>query len=78
MAMVKKLTKHGNSQAVVIDKAVLDLLGIDMDTEIGISTDGECLILTPIRDDKRQKAVAKALNRTHKKYGDVLQRLADS
>ena len=69
MAMVKRLTKHGNSHAIVIDKAILDLLEIDSDTEIALSTNGESLVLTPI---------SKALNRTHKKYGDVLQRLADS
>ncbi len=78
MAMVKRRTKHGNSHAIVIDKAILDLLEIDSDTEIALSTNGESLVLTPIRDPKRQKSISKALNKTHKKYGDVLQRLADS
>ena len=30
--MVKRLTKHGNSLALVIDKGVLDLLGIGAET----------------------------------------------
>ena len=32
--MIKKLVRHGNSRALVIDKPVLDLLNIDEDTEI--------------------------------------------
>jgi hypothetical protein len=30
--MVKKLTKHGNSLALVIDRPILDLLKIDVET----------------------------------------------
>jgi hypothetical protein len=30
--MVKKLTKHGNSLALVIDKPILELLKIDQET----------------------------------------------
>jgi hypothetical protein len=32
--MVKKLTKHGNSLALVLDRGVLDLLEIDADTRL--------------------------------------------
>ena len=32
--MIKKLTKHGNSLALVVDRAVLDLLKIDADTPL--------------------------------------------
>ena len=53
--MVKKLTKHGNSLALVIDKAVLELLKIDADTPLDITTDGDVLIITPIRGKKRKK-----------------------
>ena len=37
--MLKKLTKHGNSLALVIDKGVLELLNIDDTTPLEISTD---------------------------------------
>jgi len=49
--MIKKLTKHGNSLALVIDRAVLDLLKIKVDTPLDISTDGQILVITPIRDE---------------------------
>ena len=45
--MVKTLTKHGNSLALVIDKPILDLLGVTGDTELKITTDGRRLIIDP-------------------------------
>lgn len=50
--MIKRLTKHGNSLALVIDRPVLDLLRIDADTPLSVTTDGDRLIIVPIRDDK--------------------------
>jgi len=44
--MIKTLTKHGNSLALVIEKPILELLGADADTLFKISTDGEVLILS--------------------------------
>jgi len=46
--MVKKLVKHGNSHALLIEKGVLDLLKIDTDTSLDITTDGDVLIVSPI------------------------------
>ena len=39
--MIKTLTKHGNSLALVIEKPILELLGVDADTQFDISTDGQ-------------------------------------
>jgi hypothetical protein len=36
--MVKKLTKHGNSLALVIDRPILELLRIDPKTPLDVST----------------------------------------
>ncbi len=44
--MVKKLSKHGNSLALVIDRSILDLLKIDETTSLQVSTDGEALIVS--------------------------------
>lgn len=73
--MIKKLTKHGNSMALVIDKGVLDLLNIDDQTPLDISTDGKLLIISPVRDEKRRKRFQAALEKTNKKYGRALKRL---
>jgi antitoxin component of MazEF toxin-antitoxin module len=49
--MRKKLTKHGNSQVLVIDKPILDLLGWTMATELKLSTDGKRLIIAKAQDE---------------------------
>ncbi|KKN00406.1 hypothetical protein LCGC14_1138070, partial [marine sediment metagenome] len=49
MGIIKKLTKHGNSYSLIIDKAILELIGIDKTTFLEISTsDGESLLLKPL------------------------------
>ena len=74
---MKRLTKHGNSLALVPDRGVLDLLEIDADTPLSITTDGECLIVTLVRDPEGQKRFRAALEKGNKRYGQALKRLAD-
>ena len=75
--MVKRLTKHGSSLALVIDRGVLELLRIDADTPLSLTTDGTCLVLTPIRDAKRKRTFRTALDKVNRRYGRALKRLAD-
>jgi len=44
--MIKTLTKHGNSLALVIEKPILELINADADTLFDISTDGQVLTWT--------------------------------
>ncbi len=73
----KRLTKHGNSLALVIDRPILDLLGIREDTPISLRTDGRCLILTPVTQGDRRARVKKAMAKVHGKYAKALKRLAE-
>lgn len=41
--MLKKLTKHGNSLALVIDRPILELLKIDPDTPLNVLRDAAAL-----------------------------------
>lgn len=76
--MIKTLTKHGNSYALVIDKPILDLLGITPDTPLELTTDdGVSLKVIPVTDAKRQAAFKAALEKTNRKYGKVLKKLAE-
>ena len=75
--MMKKLIKHGNSLALVIEKPVLDLLGAGPETSFEITTDGHALVLIPIRDAKRQKAFNSALGKVNEKYSRALKKLAE-
>ena len=76
--MVKRLTRTGNSLALVLDKPVLEALGIDENTELEISTNGDVLVVTPVRDRAREKKLRKILDELDQEYGGVFKRLADS
>ena len=75
--MVKTLTRHGNSLALVLDKPILDLLNIRADTPLRISTDGESLVVSPVPDPEGEAKFEAALAKAHKKYGRMLKRLAE-
>jgi antitoxin MazE len=74
--MLKKLTKHGNSLALVLDKGVIELLNIDAETLLEISTDGSLLLITPVKDEKRRRQFHDALEKTNAKYARTLRKLA--
>ena len=46
--MRKNLSAIGNSLGLVIEKPILELLGITRDTELEITTDGTRLIVEPV------------------------------
>jgi len=75
--MIKRLTKHGNSLALVIDRGILEILEIDAKTPLSITTDGKCLVISPARDAKRRRAFLAALEEGNRKFGKTLRRLAD-
>lgn len=75
--MIKKLCKHGNSLALVIDRSILELLGIDERTPLEISTDGKALVVTPSHSRKRRKQFETALDACNQQYGKALKRLAE-
>lgn len=75
--MIKNLTKHGNSLALVIEKPVLELLGANADTAFDVSTDGQVLILAPIRDAARREAFTAALDKVNARYPKALKKLAE-
>lgn len=74
--MIKHLTKHGNSLALVIDKGVLDLLEIGPDTPLSITTDGRCLVVAPAKDPDKRRRLKAALEEGNRRYGRMLKRLA--
>ena len=58
--MLKKLVKYGNSNALVLDKALLQLLNIEEGSLVKIKTDGVSLIISP-KDAATQDEVAKTI-----------------
>ena len=63
--------------ALVIERSVLDLLKIDTDTPVEVSTDGNVLIIAPVRDESRAAKFKEALDKTNRRYGRALKKLAE-
>jgi hypothetical protein len=74
--MRKKLVKHGNSMALVIERPILDLLGADGKTPFDITTDGQALVLTPVSGKRRRARFRAALEKGNRKYAAALKKLA--
>jgi antitoxin component of MazEF toxin-antitoxin module len=55
--MLKKLVRYGNSNALVLDKAILELLNIAEGSVVKISTDGKSIILTPHQSEVSSKVI---------------------
>jgi antitoxin component of MazEF toxin-antitoxin module len=74
--MTKTLVKHGNSLALVIDKPILDLLKIDGDTPLDVTTDGKNLLVSPV-DAKRKKRFDAVSRRLRDQWSDAFKKLAE-
>lgn len=74
--MIKSLTKHGNSAALIIDRPILELLGANIDTPFEISTNGKVLILTPVKNAARQAAFHSSVEKVGKRYAKTFEDLA--
>jgi antitoxin component of MazEF toxin-antitoxin module len=60
--MVETLTRTGNSLALVLDRSILEATGIDVDTKLEVSTDGDVIVVSPVRSRKRTARLRKALD----------------
>ena len=74
--MIKKLQNHGNSQALVIDKPIMEALGIDGDTQLHVTVSGNSLIITPVNVGVGRDRVLEAIEKLRPRYGEMLERLA--
>ena len=75
--MLKTLVSHGNSSALIIDKPILELLKIDQNTPLEITTDGANLIISPATGKGREKKIKSAMRKINERHGKTLKRLAE-
>lgn len=75
--MVKNLIKHGNSYALVIDKPIMELLQVTPDTALELTTNGDKLIVSPVRPKSKQAKLDKILEAVNKDFGGALKKLAE-
>ncbi len=75
--MPKKLTKHGNSLALIIDKPLLQLLNITEKTNLELIIEDNSLIIRPIKRSKRSKKELKEIaDEIMEKYAEAFKKLA--
>ena len=75
--MTKTLTRHGNSLALVIDKPILEQMGVDETTPLTLAFDGRCLIVARASGTARLRKVRAAIDEIHREFGNAMKELAE-
>jgi antitoxin component of MazEF toxin-antitoxin module len=75
--MIKQLRKVGNSTALLLDKPILELLGIKDRGQVQLTVTNGSLLVTPVNPQPVSDEEFQAtLDRVIKDWGPVLKRLA--
>lgn len=75
--LVKQLIQHGNSKALVIDKAVLQAAGLDENCLFQITVDPNSGITIQSVKPLNDNLFTNSLNKVLKKHDKLFRRLAD-
>lgn len=75
--MRKRLTRTGNSLALVLERPLLEATGIDATTELDVSTDGDVIVVSPVRVHERVERLREGVDAMHRRYAGVFRRLAE-
>ena len=73
--MIKKLSAVGNSLGLIIERPILELLNIDKDTPLEVKTDGEALIIRPVKATRKERVRA-STKRMMAVHEETLRKLA--
>lgn len=74
--MIKNFVKHGNSWAIVIDRPILDLLKMDPEAQIEMTTDGKSIQISPVVDERKSKVRA-AREKVNARHSKAFKKLAE-
>jgi antitoxin MazE len=75
--MTKKLSKIGNSLGLVLERPLLERLGIDAKTELEVSTDGTVIVIAPKRSKRRDAKLKQVSDWMFEKYAGAFKKLAE-
>jgi antitoxin component of MazEF toxin-antitoxin module len=73
--MIKKLSSVGNSLGLIIERPILELLNITRDTPLEVTTDGESLVIRPVKLSKKDR-VRESTKRMMAAHEATLRKLA--
>ena len=74
--MIKTLKRLGNTRALVIDKTLMESMGIDEDTPLQLTLSGNTLIVTPVNVGLGRERVQALMGEVRAEFGDALKNLA--
>ena len=74
--MIKTLTKHGNSYALIIDKPIMELLHFRSDSKLQLMIVEDTLVIKKA-ESSRQERIDTAVKKINDKFGDAFKRLAE-
>ncbi len=76
-AMIKTITKIGNSQGIMLDAALMDLARLKVGDQVNLTVhEGGAIYLTPIRPQPAPAEVTATIRKPVKDYRKALSRLA--
>jgi antitoxin component of MazEF toxin-antitoxin module len=77
MALRKKVTAVGNSAAIVLSRDLLQLLDLEIGTEVELSVTDKTLVVRSVREAERAERVKAAADRVFERRRGLLERLAE-
>ena len=76
--VIKEIVQVGNSHALIIDKPILQMLGLSKGAKVHFYLHGSSLVITPVDSEAvGRDQVGKAEKRVLDQYEDVLDRLGE-
>lgn len=75
--MKKRLSRLADGVAIVLDKALLEAVGVDAGSEVDVSTNGDVIVITPVRYSGQRRKLEKVLDELDDEYAGVFRRLAE-
>jgi antitoxin component of MazEF toxin-antitoxin module len=75
--VIKTITKIGNSQGLMFDSALMELVHIKVGDQVAVSVhEGGSIVLTPVRPVIKPEKAAVTARRLIKKNAELFRRLA--
>ena len=74
MALLKKMTKIGNSYGVILPSDIMELIGLKPDSEIEITVEKGGLLIHPTREEDH--LIMEAFSQFVAEYDETLRKLA--
>ena len=74
--MTKKLTRSGNSLALILDKPLLEAAGLDETSVVEVTTSGRAIVITAVPDKKRAAKLDRIIEKLDRNHAGTFKRLA--